>query len=73
MNHYIEGPDVLLPFQAMEARLSDELRSLSIQCESRASELDKRADLSVKLPTEHPSSRLRYMAYGARRAYEVLL
>lgn len=54
--------------------LREELRSMSDRCEQLAKEYDPRnqEEMYRRLSVEHPASRLRFIAYSARRAAETI-
>lgn len=58
-----------------EQELADFLDQMIFRAEMDAAALDPRtkAEMHKKLPTEHISSRLRYLAYKWKRAREALL
>lgn len=58
-----------------EAEVADKLDALILQAQRDADVLDPRSapDKHRPLPTEHPATRLRYIAYRIRRAREALL
>lgn len=73
----MSGPnleDIVLGCSVRIHGMGDELRNMAVQFEQLAKELDPRTqdEMFRTLPATHPASRLRYLAYSARRAYEAL-